>query len=104
MTIDLRSDSLLVITFSARGVVAPSAGPIPIVFIKCEIDQGTPCQPDINAVEFLYPQFCCDTRSFTWVVHAVGKGIHTITIQLGMGNPTFAVITNRTLVVEAARP
>jgi len=103
MTIDLKSDSLLVVTFSARGTVAPSAGPMPIVFVKCEID-GTPCQPNSNPVEFLYPPFCCDTRSFTWVVHAAGRGIHTVTILWGMGNPTSAVITNRTLVVEAARP
>ena len=105
MTIDLKADSMLVITFSARGVVAPSGGPsIPIVFVKCEIDGGSSCQPNTNAVEFLYPQFCCDTRSFTWIVHAAGKGIHTIAIHWGMGNPTFAIITNRAVVVEAARP
>ena len=103
MTVDLKHDSLLVITFSARGTVQPSGGPsVPIVFVKCEID-GTPCQPNFNPVEFLYPQFCCDTRSFTWVVHAAGKGNHTVTILWGMGNPTSAIITNRTLVVEAAR-
>lgn len=106
MTVDLKFDSLLVITFSARGTVQPPTPPatqIPIVFVKCKID-GSPCQPDFNSVEFLYPQFCCDTRSFTWVVHAAKKGIHTLTILWGMGNPTSAVITNRTLVVEAARP
>ena len=102
MRIPLNLDSLLVITFSARGTVQPSKGPIPIVFVKCEID-STPCQPNFNSVEFLYPQFCCDTRSFTWVVHAAGKGTHRVTILLGMGNPTSAIITNRTLVVEAAR-
>jgi len=103
MTIDLRVNSLLVINFSARGVVQGSTtGTIPIVFVKCEID-GTPCQPDFNPVEFLYPQFCCDARSFTWVVHAAGKGRHAITILWGMGNPTSAIITNRTLLVEAAR-
>ena len=102
MKVNLRFDSLLVITFSARGTVAPSPGPIPIVFVKCQID-GTPCQPNFNPVEFLYPQFCCDTRSFTWVVHAARRGNHTVTILWGMGNPTSTVITNRTLVVEAAR-
>jgi hypothetical protein len=102
MKVQLKFDSLLVITFSARGSVAPSAGPIPIVFVRCEID-GTPCQPNQNPVEFLYPQFCCDTRSFTWVAHKAGKGNHTVTILWGMGNPTSAVISNRTLVVEAAK-
>jgi hypothetical protein len=72
------------------------------VFIKCEID-GNPCEPDSGSVEFLYPQFCCDTRSFTWIVDRARSGKHTINILWGMGNPTSAVITNRTLLVEAAR-
>ena len=93
-------DRLLVISFNARGTVAPSSSAaIPIVFVKCEID-GTPCEPNFNSVEFLYPQFCCDTRSFTWAVHGPAKGSHTITILWGMGNPTMAVVSNRTLVVE----
>jgi hypothetical protein len=102
MTVNLRVNSLLTITFSARGEVTPSTGTIPIVFVRCEID-GTPCQPNFNSIEFLYPQFCCDARSFTWVVHAAGKGRHAITILWGMGNPTSAGIQNRTLLVEAAR-
>jgi hypothetical protein len=101
MTVNLRFNSLLVISFGARGSVAPSTTATPIVFVKCQID-GTPCQPNFNPVEFLYPQFCCDTRSFTWVVHAASIGTHTVTILWGMGNPTSAIISNRTLVVEAA--
>jgi hypothetical protein len=99
----LKFKSALIVTFSARGVVAPPAGTtVPIVFVKCVID-GVPCEPNGNAVEFLYPTFCCDTRSFTWVVHNATSGPHNITIEWGMGNPTSAIITERSLVVEAAR-
>ncbi len=104
LTMDLKDDSLLVITFNARGTVRGPTLPatqIPIVFIKCQID-GTPCQPNFNSVEFLYPQYCCDTRSFTWAVDNAKKGTHNISILWGMGNPTSAFITNRALVVEAA--
>jgi hypothetical protein len=101
MKINLKSDSLLVITFSARGTVAPSGGTIPIVFIRCEVD-GIPCQPNHNAVEFFYPQACCDSRTFTWIAHKAAKGVHVVTILWGMGNPTAAYISNRTLVIEAA--
>jgi hypothetical protein len=93
---------LLTISFSARGSVAPSGSQIiPIVFIECHVD-GQPCQPDTNTVEFLYPQFCCDTRSFHWVEQNVAAGSHTVDILWGMGNPTSAVVTNRTLIVETA--
>jgi hypothetical protein len=102
LAVDLKFNSLLTITFSARGTVQPSMGTVPIVFIKCEID-GNPCEPDSGSVEFLYPQFCCDTRSFTWVVDRAASGRHTIAILWGMGNPTSAVITSRTLLVEASR-
>ncbi len=65
LDVDLNADSALLISFSARGAVQPSGTQtVPIVFVKCEIG-GSPCEPDINPVEFLYPQFCCDTRSFT---------------------------------------
>jgi hypothetical protein len=75
----------LIVTFSARGTVQPSGSQvIPIVFIRCDID-GAPCQPNGNPVEFLYPQFCCDTRSFTWVADTVPAGMHTVTILWGMG-------------------
>ena len=101
---DLEADSTLLITFSARGAVQPSGSQVvPFVFVKCEID-GAPCQPEMNQVEFLYPQFCCDTRSFTWVVGAASKGTHSITILWGMGNPTSAGMSSRTLVVFGVRP
>ena len=106
VTVNFGFDSTLIITFSARGVVSaptPPATQTPIVFIKCQID-GNACQPDVNPVEFLYPQFCCDSRSFTWVVQNVSAGQHTVAILWGMGNPTSASVSNRTLVVEAIRP
>ncbi len=101
---DLKQKSLLIVTFSARGVSAQSPGQttIPIVFVRCEID-GVACQPDSNPVEFLYPLFCCDTRSFTWVVHNASTGLHRVSIRWGMGNPGSAVVSNRSLVVLAAR-
>src|SRR5262245_28053648 len=104
VTFDLKLASLLVVTFAARGAVAKKPGQTttPIVFVKCELD-GTPCQPDSNPVEFLLPPFCCDTRSFTWVARRVAPGSHTIAIFWGMGNPGSAVLTNRSLIVEAAR-
>jgi hypothetical protein len=102
LNVHLIFKSMLVITFSARGTVAPSGSElIPIVFVECEID-GIPCTPDFNSVEFLYPQFCCDTRSFTWIVHSAATGNHTVSIRWGMGNPTSAAVSNRTLLVESA--
>ena len=104
LSFSLRQPSMLIVTFSARGTVAPpsSGAMIPIVFIKCEID-GTPCQPNSNTVEYLYPQYCCDSRSFTWIVHSTTAGVHNVRILWGMGNPTSAVLTNRTLAIQAAR-
>jgi hypothetical protein len=99
----LKFPSLLVITFCARGAVMPSGGTsIPFVFIKCEID-GSPCEPNANSIQFLYPQYCCDSRSFTWVVPKVKPGAHTVGITWGMGNPTMAILTQRTLIVQAAK-
>jgi len=99
----LKFPSLLVITFCARGAVMPSGGSsIPFVFIKCEID-GSPCEPNANSIQFLYPQVCCDSRSFTWVVPKVKPGAHIVGITWGMGNPTMAILTQRTLVVQAAK-
>jgi len=71
------------------------------VFVECEID-GQPCQPDSSSLIFLYPEFCCDTRSFNRVAHDVPAGSHKVQILWGMGNPTLASITNRSLIVEAA--
>jgi hypothetical protein len=104
VTFDVKVGSLLVVTFSARGAVGKKPGQTttPIVFIKCLLD-GTSCQPDVNPVEFLFPPFCCDSRSFTWVARKVGAGSHTIAIQWGMGNPGTATVTNRSLIVEAAQ-
>src|SRR5215469_11444058 len=63
LSFQVENPGFVTISFSARGSVAPSVSQmIPIVFIECHID-GQPCQPDTNTVEFLYPQFCCDTRS-----------------------------------------
>jgi|SRR5215510_12683697 len=104
LTFNVKLASLLVITFAARGVAAKKSAQTttPIVFIKCELD-GAPCQPDVNPVEFLFPPFCCDSRSFTWVARRVAPGSHTVAIFWGMGNPGTAIVTNRTLVVEAAQ-
>ncbi|MFZ3216459.1 MAG: hypothetical protein WA192_10405 [Candidatus Acidiferrales bacterium] len=102
VTFETQAASLVTISFSARGSVEPSSSQtVPIVFIECHID-GQPCQPDTNTVEFLYPQFCCDTRSFHWVAQSVSAGTHVVEILWGMGNPTAAVVTNRALIVEAA--
>jgi hypothetical protein len=105
-TLDFQVDSpgFLTVSFSARGSVQPSGSQIvPIVFIECHID-GQPCAPDTNTVEFLYPQFCCDTRSFQWVAPNVAAGSHEVQILWGMGNPTSAIVTNRTLIVQASTP
>jgi hypothetical protein len=102
-TFSVAKPSLLTISFSARGTVQPSGGQsVPIVFVACQID-GQACQPDTNTVEFLYPQFCCDTRSFQWVASDVAAGSHTVQIVWGMGNPTSAVVTNRSLIVDVVK-
>jgi hypothetical protein len=101
--LNFQVDSLSVVTisFSARGTVQPSGSQtIPITFIGCNIDG----QPDSNSVEFLYPQYCCDTRAFQWVAQNVATGAHQVQILWGMGNPTSAVVTNRTLIVQVAAP
>ncbi len=109
LAIKLKFESLLVITFSARIFNEQIAGttiypPGPIALVKCEID-GAPCEPNGNALEFGNNLGFGDARSFTWVVHKTLKGQHTITIFAGLANPQNAqlIITNRTLVVEAAR-
>ena len=104
LTIPVEAPGFLTISFSARGSVQPSGSQIiPIVFIECQID-GQACQPDSNSVEFLYPQFCCDTRSFHWLAENVSPGSHVVQILWGMGNPTSAIVTNRSLIVETATP
>lgn len=102
LVVSTQAPGLLTISFSARGSVEPSGSQIiPIVMLACRID-GQDCQPDSNTVEFLYPQFCCDTRSFQWVAKNVPAGLHTVELFWGMGNPTMAIMTNRTLIVETA--
>jgi hypothetical protein len=101
LPIDLRFTSLLTITFSARGVVSQPTTAVVETQLSCDID-GTPCQPDTNSVEFLYPNFCCDTRSFTWVVHSASTGPHTVTISWTTANTGTSLISNRSLVVQAA--
>lgn len=100
----LRVSSLLVITFCARGSVQPSGSQmIPMAFIQCHLD-GSPCEPDGSGpLEFHFPQYCCDTRSFSWVAPKVSAGSHTVTMLWGLGNPTSFVIERRSLIVQAAR-
>ena len=76
-------------------LVVARAGPV----IDCDVD-GTPCAPDGNGVQFLYPAFCCDTRSFTWVISA-GMGAHTVNIKWTTLNNGSSLIQNRTLAVLA---
>jgi hypothetical protein len=99
LPIDVKANSLLTITFSARGLVSPSSTQTVEVAINCDVD-GNPCEPDANGVEFLYPTFCCDARSFTWISPA-GKGAHTVRISWTTQNSGTASIQNRTLHVEA---
>jgi hypothetical protein len=104
LNLQMQAPGLVTISFSARGTVQPSGSQIvPIVFIECQID-GQACQPDSNSVEFLFPQFCCDTRSFHWVAENVSPGSHVVAILWGMGNPTSAVVSNRSLIVETTTP
>lgn len=104
LSLQIQGRGFVTISFSARGTVQPSGSQlIPIVFIECQID-GQACQPDSNPIEFLYPQFCCDTRSFHWIADNVSSGSHTVTILWRMGNPTSAVVSNRSLIVETTTP
>jgi hypothetical protein len=104
LNVQMQAPGSVIVSFSARGTVQPSGSQIiPIVFVECQID-GQRCQPDTNTVEFLYPQFCCDTRSFNWVADNVSTGSHTVAILWGMGNPTSAVVSNRSLIVETTTP
>jgi hypothetical protein len=98
LPIDLKADSYLTITFSARGVVAPSSTQTIIPQLSCAID-GKPCDPNI-AQEFLYPTFCCDSRSFTWIASAA-KGTHTVEITWNSSGTGTVMLTGRTLNVLA---
>jgi hypothetical protein len=100
LPIDLNADSLLTITFTARGVVQQPSTQIVETAIECEFD-GKPCDPDgSGGLVFLYPAFCCDTRSFTWITLA-SKGVHTVNIKWTTDNNGTSLIQNRTLNVLA---
>jgi len=100
-SISLKQNSLLTITFSARGTVSQPTTAIVQTEVRCEVD-GAPCKPDINGVQFLYPPFCCDARSFTWVKRA-SQGPHTVTMTWTTLNQGTSHVQNRTLVVQAAK-
>ncbi len=106
LPIVLGANSSLIITFSARGVVAMPSTQTVETLINCDVD-GNPCAPDANGVEFVYPRGCCDTRSFTWV-SSVGMGPHTVHINWTTLNTGTSLIQNRTLAILAvatqARP
>jgi hypothetical protein len=103
LPIDLKSDSVLTIRFSARGMVSMASTQIVEVSISCDVD-GTRCNPGAGPqgsdIQFLYPQFCCDARSFTWVTPAV-KGTHIVHINWTTSNSGTAFLTDRTLHLEA---
>jgi len=102
LVIDLKKESLLLVSYSVRADVTPrTSTQVPEVFVRCEVD-SKPCQPNGNDIVFLLPEFCCDARTFTWVFHKAPKGKHTVTILWGMGNPTAAHFTLRSMVVQAA--
>ena len=100
LPIDLKADSLLTITFTARGVVQQPSAAIVETAIECEFD-GKPCDPDgSGGLVFLYPAFCCDTRSFMWIASA-SKGTHTVNIKWTTDTNGTSNIQNRTLNVLA---
>jgi len=103
LDIDLKKDSLLLVSYSVRAsLTPPTSTQVPMVFVKCQVD-GAPCAPDNNDIVWLIPEFCCDARTFTWVFPKATKGKHAVSILWGMGNPTAAHFTLRSLVVQAAR-
>lgn len=99
---EITTPGFATISFAARGSVEPSGTQlIPKVLINCQID-GQSCSPDSNSVEFLYPQFCCDVRSFQWIAPNLAAGSHIVQILWGMDNPTSASITDRSVIVQTA--
>ena len=102
LAINLKKDSLLIISYSVRASLTPrTSTQIPMVFVRCEVDSAH-CPPDANDIVWLLPEFCCDARTFTWVFPKATKGQHTVNILWGMGNPTAAHFTLRSFVVQAA--
>lgn len=103
MDIDLKKESALLISYSVRASLTPrTSTQIPMVFVRCEVD-SSPCPPNVNDIVWLIPEFCCDARAFTWVFPSASRGKHAVSILWGMGNPTAAHFTQRSLVVQAAR-
>jgi hypothetical protein len=103
LDIDLKKDSLLLISYSVRASLTPrTSTQVPMVFVRSQVD-SSPCSPNGNDIVWLIPEFCCDARTFTWIFPKASKGKHTVTILWGMGNPTAAHFTLRSLVVQAAR-
>jgi hypothetical protein len=101
LALNLSSPSFLIITFSATGATDAHESSQPT--IACMIDGTTPCEP--GEALFLLSNLW-DSRSFTWVIRKVGRGMHTIRIDATMATarPTPpSRIRNNTLVVEAAR-
>src|SRR5262245_27450364 len=99
LPINLNADSYLTITFSARGEVQQPSPQIVQTLLLCDVD-GIACEPNINPVSFLFPNFCCDARSFTWITQA-GRGQHTVNITWESVSKGASLIQNRTLNVEA---
>jgi hypothetical protein len=99
LPINLRANSHLTITFSARGVVSQASTQIVGTAIGCNVD-GKPCEPDSNGVDFQYPAGCCDSRSFTWITSAA-RGTHTVNITWTTNNSGSTFLQNRTLNVDA---
>jgi hypothetical protein len=103
LRVDLKQQSLLTITFSARGTVNQPTSAIVGTEFACTID-GIPCEPDGGTgIDVLYPKFCCDARSFTWAVQTATAGTHTVRIAWTTQNQGTSFIQNRTLVVQAAQ-
>jgi integrase len=71
-------------------------------------DKSVFCQRDTNVVTFLFPAFCCDTRSFQWVAHNVTPGSHTVRMLWMMGGtnriarPRTAHLSPRSVIIEQA--
>ena len=111
ITIQLKNTSLLVIGFDSRvfGITSdPAKTNGPFLALSCQID-GQLCEPNTNYVESYAVPGYGHAQSFTWVVPSATSGQHKIDILatgINIGAPPALdeiVITNRTLIVQAAR-
>ena len=112
ITLHLDVSSLLVISFDARvfgltSTVGKTYGPF--LALQCQVD-GVFCAPNANSIEQYALPGLGHGQSFTWVVHHAKAGNHAVEIIATGINFGFApglieeiVVTNRTLVVLAAR-